>query len=1074
MRRLIYSFAVLALAILVSSCVEDDLAGLQPNEKKAELRLSLPSSSLIDVGATTRTANSELEKKIARMDVFLFEVKAEGEEAPADDAVVVAHYDEFVNNDGVISMSLLERDEPCWVVAVANRSKGNLSIHTFEDLKNLSLNLTSLYATSNASKTQTADYAYELPMYAQQYFTKIANGVSTLALEHIFARIDVKMAEGLTGYKLESVTLMNGANTGHYVPQSPMTAYQGAEEVTQYGTTKLEEGRIPSIYLYENAAETGEAKNYTDLILGGKYAISPSDSIVSYLKVKLAHGEPEKADIERNTCYNVTLQSISASNIGYTTLEDAQKGEYADAKIDITVDEDAMSDVVIGNGDYYMSFSNSEYRAYIPSGEKKDLTAFTLRFDKNSSSLVDIAKVKKEISLGSGSAGFSVVGGTGNKSTVWAAATDIDVQVHFTSDEVDGSIIVRIGNLVKEIKIVREKNAANLPTAFTDADYVSAKFVHAAPSWLKIATSAGVPEVKDELHSDDGFTLAFEKDISAPQSAELYLFRSSAKGHTKVYVEQYTLQPGSSIFKVSGMANYNNIDFLGKVLSDKFTISDCSGTYDFLDETQHSGDAPWEVEFSHDNGETWTTTKPDWIDMPTRGNGPLPASTVTVAPQDVVGMTGAPIMEKALKAAAAKGSSSAPYNLANNSDANNDNESTANCYMVGAPGTYKLPLVYGNARKNGSANEVAYTGDNFVKHDDLQITKPEIDGAANAILMWQDAPDLVTDVQLSGSDYLVFTVPQETIKEGNAVLAVRDASNTVLWSWHIWVTTYTDNSYKEVFYKTGTTQGSSNMMTVNLGWCSQTIKQYGEDKRQVNIRLKPAGGDYYPQIPSIGNRYTWVQFTGNASTLGSNTYYQFGRKDPMLPADDMGNYEDKEQFGNLLWGAASEQVTVGEAIQNPNLMYVGSYNWCKQVLYNLWSAKNTSLNIVHIEDHVKTVYDPSPAGWVIPPVSYYTGFSTSGNDTSTKTGINTNGIWNNGYNFYCELNKKGTETIYFPSTAGRVDSNPNRIEFHGYSYIWSASTGYSYAYPFNYNEQSVRLFQYFNRSYGYSVRPVRE
>jgi len=33
---------------------------------------------------------------------------------------------------------------------------------------------------------------------------------------------------------------------------------------------------------------------------------------------------------------------------------------------------------------------------------------------------------------------------------------------------------------------------------------------------------------------------------------------------------------------------------------------------------------------------------------------------------------------------------------------------TANCYLVHEAGAYKIPLVYGNAIKNGQDNRVAY------------------------------------------------------------------------------------------------------------------------------------------------------------------------------------------------------------------------------------------------------------------------------------------------------------------------------------------------------------------------------
>ena len=91
---------------------------------------------------------------------------------------------------------------------------------------------------------------------------------------------------------------------------------------------------------------------------------------------------------------------------------------------------------------------------------------------------------------------------------------------------------------------------------------------------------------------------------------------------------------------------------------------------------------------------------------------------------------------------------------------------TANCYVVSAPGTYTLPLVYGNGIKDGQPNPSAYTstaqpsgGANashilrqFIDYKQAAITDPYIYNkytAANACLVWQDAQELISDVKLS-------------------------------------------------------------------------------------------------------------------------------------------------------------------------------------------------------------------------------------------------------------------------------------------------------------------------------------
>lgn len=144
---------------------------------------------------------------------------------------------------------------------------------------------------------------------------------------------------------------------------------------------------------------------------------------------------------------------------------------------------------------------------------------------------------------------------------------------------------------------------------------------------------------------------------------------------------------------------------------------------------------------------------------------------------------------------------------------------TANSYIVNAPGTYTLPLVYGNAIVNGSTNESAYktknTGEGilktFINHLGLGITSPYIYenkdangnnlSAQNAELLWQDVNGLVTDVQLTdGGKALQFKVNKNVIQQGNAVVAISDSEGTIMWSWHIWVTDYDPYEKEDNFF----------------------------------------------------------------------------------------------------------------------------------------------------------------------------------------------------------------------------------------------------------------------------------
>lgn len=212
----------------------------------------------------------------------------------------------------------------------------------------------------------------------------------------------------------------------------------------------------------------------------------------------------------------------------------------------------------------------------------------------------------------------------------------------------------------------------------------------------------------------------------------------------------------------------------------------------------------WTAQYSEDDGISWTDTQPDWLTAFTvSGNGGTTAQTYDATAIAQTGTDNSP-HTTALQNAPARGSVDVPYNLANQTNGGSTDENTANCYAVSAPGYYSFPLVYGNAIKDGTANTSAYTStapsannilSNFINHTGNAITDPYISKNADctpakAELVWQDEPSLVTDIKYNnrGNGNISFSVKKNTIRQGNAVIAIKDAGNNVLWSWHIWVT----------------------------------------------------------------------------------------------------------------------------------------------------------------------------------------------------------------------------------------------------------------------------------------------
>ena len=432
---------------------------------------------------------------------------------------------------------------------------------------------------------------------------------------------------------------------------------------------------------------------------------------------------------------------------------------------------------------------------------------------------------------------------------------------------------------------------------------------------------------------------------------------------------------------------------------------------------------------------------------------------------------------KTLRDAAQQGTESSPVDLS-------AGKQTANCYVVSAPGYYKFPLVYGNAlNADGSANSIAYNSnsDTFVDHQGVHITSPyiyETNGGANvpgkAILVWQDAPHLITPNSVKLSDdkhYIKFLVRKEDICQGNSVLAVCDANGTIMWSWHIWVTDYSMTNTIEVHNKS-TADGSviSRFMEVPLGFCDAEVRV--RDERKFNFKVK--------QTESGGKEATisFEQLSADSLyTYGNNApFYQFGRKDPMLASNGAGN-ADKPFYDNSKdWERASGYVSTETAIQNPfTFYYKRNDDWSSSHNYDYWNISFTSSTDVNNIATEKTVYDPSPTGFTLPRTAAFTGFTTTGNNTSNSSQFNVSGSWNSGWNFFTGVN---SGTIFFDGLGYRNTYNgaTGAVVYVGEegSFWASGASSASDGRYLDFDSGFVYPQYAYNRSSGFSVRSVKE
>jgi hypothetical protein len=211
---------------------------------------------------------------------------------------------------------------------------------------------------------------------------------------------------------------------------------------------------------------------------------------------------------------------------------------------------------------------------------------------------------------------------------------------------------------------------------------------------------------------------------------------------------------------------------------------------------------------------------------------------------------------------------------------------------------------------------------------------------------------------------------------------------------------------------------SVNMMVSNLGWTDPDEIPLA---RTVTVRVtQTANGD--------SKDFTITQ-NKKPDRPGSNTYFQWGRKDPMLG----WNYTftaAKTQYGNTQWTRAAGPVALADGIKNPHKFYYNpdqlEYHWTTESNDYLWNTSASGINDASV---TKSLYDPCPPGYKVPNRKAFTRFTAG----------NISGSYNNGWSF---TTGSGSNTIFFPGTYLRESSNgllgADRFAYKG-GYVWTAA-----------------------------------
>lgn len=539
------------------------------------------------------------------------------------------------------------------------------------------------------------------------------------------------------------------------------------------------------------------------------------------------------------------------------------------------------------------------------------------------------------------------------------------------------------------------------------------------PTFFELTNYGGKYGFKTEnnvciVGSSEHIANDFNTMFMIPQEGDITI-RIAVGGKTITGTVKAHWKPGTtktySFYRKTGKSDYHFTVNGGKVLTYDTKTQPQTEAVPFTVTSYKTGGTPlgWTVEgyeVSTDGGNHWNAINASEADKMIKLDKTSGAGAATTSGEKVMATVHWDVVDevadrnKTLQNSPVHGSSFSPFNLATNNPGYDVKMggNTANCYIVSAPGTYAIPLVYGNAIKNGKPNQSAYDTARkcYKDYKGNEIGSPYIIGGTKAKIIWQDGNQVSNNVSIQ-NDNLVFTVDKSNIKNGNAVVAVTDKDGVVMWSWHLWFrptekleTTTLGKGENKIDVLSKEPLGLAYVKWLQSKNSNGTKRT---EDRHIKIKLKQNDSNGQTATVEIIQKPVYYREINTTS-------YQFGRKDPMpnIAVD-----------GFKIEPAPADGKQIQDLIQNPGTFYTGTHLYSEfnnGETYSLW-ATNITLLEHDWTNTVKSIYDPCPAGYKVLPVAYISIFTN--NDSYTK------GDWDAGR--WIKQNKQNYYLLFAP--AGR-------------------------------------------------------